>query len=324
MSSAPAAAQGARERARTARVEALLAQAERAVSAGRPARALGPLRRAIAADPSDARAPLRLAELLLPDQVDEQVAAPGAAMQRDASEARRVLEAWLAGAPTDPAAQRRASAMRWWAAAIAEGHAVAIDGITRDAGLQDESAASVLRRLAALAIRRDDLEGARRALEAARRAMPQDTEVLAELAALALAQGRATEAVTLFEAVVARRPGDLDALRDVAGARMAAGDAPAAARTLESVARQLPTSGEVRLELARARLEAGDREGGITAAREALELAAPNDAEPAIVLGQALAAAGQRHEARRAFEEALRRRPGSPRATEALRALQNP
>ena len=65
MSSAPAGAQSARERARTARVEALLAQAERAVSAGRPARALGPLRRAIAADPSDARAPLRLAELLL-------------------------------------------------------------------------------------------------------------------------------------------------------------------------------------------------------------------------------------------------------------------
>ncbi|WP_169791507.1 tetratricopeptide repeat protein [Sandaracinus amylolyticus] len=324
MSSAPAAAQTARERARTARVDALLAQAERAAAAGRAPRALAPLRRAIATAPSDARAPLRLAELLLPDRVDARAAAPTAAMQRDAAEARRVLETWLATDPQDPAVRRRASAMRWWAAAIAEEHGAAIDGVTREAGLQDDAAASALRRLAALAIVRDDLGGARRALEAARRAMPQDTDVLAELATVALAQGRASEAVTLFEAVVARRPGDLEALRDVAGARLAAGDAASAARTLESVARQLPTSGEVRLELARARLEAGDREGGITAAREALALAADDDAEPAIVLGQALAAAGRDDEARRALEDALRRRPGSPRATEALRALRNP
>src|SRR5690606_34213378 len=94
-----------------------------------------------------------------------------------------------------------------------------------------------------------------------------------------------------------------------------------AARILEGVVRQLPERSDVRLELARARLEAGDREGGIAAAREALERAEPQDAEPAIVLGQALAAAGRRDEARDAFDEALRRRPGNPRALEGLRTL---
>jgi Flp pilus assembly protein TadD len=302
----------------TAQVERLLAAAERQVTAGRPGRALPLLRRAQRIDPGDARAAIRIAEIAL-----ETLPATDPRAARDALAA---LDAYLATPLRDPGEQpmrQRAQAARRSAIALGGEHGAAIDAALAAAGSQDERAAHELRGLATIAVQRGDLQRAQAALEGARRAMPQDPEVLADLAAVLVARGRAQEAVAVFEAVVARRPGDLDAIRDLAGARLAAGDARRAIALLDTVVVRLPDRADVRLDLARARLEAGDPEGAASAARESLERATSDDPEAALVLGQALVACGRRDEARSAYREALRRRPDSPRAREALRALES-
>lgn len=307
-SALPAASQG--------RVDRILAQAERQVAAGHPARAIPHLRRAIRAHPDDPRAVLRWAELVLPAEAGPEHAAPVAT-----GAIAEALEAQLARS-AEPASQARVASQLEWARALGGDLAGAIDRAVAAVGLQDAASASALRRLAALAVVRGELALAQRALEGARRAMPQDPDVLADLATVLMARGRAAEAVTVYQGVLARRPGDLGALRDLAGARAAAGDLEGAIRALESVVRQAPDRADAWLELARARLEHGDGTGATDAARTAIERRDGSDAEGPIVLGQALTASGDREGARAAFEEALRRRPGSPRATEGLRALE--
>jgi Flp pilus assembly protein TadD len=190
-------------------------------------------------------------------------------------------------------------------------------------GLVDDEGATLLRAVAAVAVRDGDLATAQTALEAAVRCAAHDAAPVAELGAVLLARGRADAAVDAFREVVRRRPDDSEATRDLAGALLAAGRAREALALFSARAQERGDDADAQLDLARAALEAGEPARAADAAARAAALA-PTDAEAALVQAAAALAVGDRGAAARAFREALRRRPGDVRATEGLRALAGP
>jgi tetratricopeptide (TPR) repeat protein len=302
---------------RPARLERELAQADRAAQAGQTARARRIWVRAARRAPQDGRAALRLAAALPQDVV--RAAALGETLAPLAREADDALVLHLAalGENATPEARRA----RAWSLALGGDHARAVEAVAAMVSLQDAECAALLSRLAALAVHREDLRSARRALESAHRALPQDSDVLADLAAVELALGDAGRAVERFARVVARRPSDVDARRDLAGALLAAGRGPEAIAALEEAARLRSEAPELRLELARAALEAGQPAVAERAARAAISALASDDGRGHAVLGAALAAQRRRAEAEAALSEALRRDPDDVRARQVLDAL---
>jgi len=291
----------------------ILARAEAAAERGQDRRAwtlFNVARRRAEAD--DPRPAIAEAEAL-----PEEAAEPTDAWRSRAAEARDAHDELAAEAPEHPQAAR-AARLRAWAAALAGEHAEAIERASAAAGLQDRESAALLRRLATLAVLRQDLPSARRALIGAHRAMPQESATLSDLGAVELALGRPGAAVERFARVLGRRPDDLLARRDLAGAMVAAGRAEAAVEILTQAAAAHPGDIDLRLELAHAALEAGDHAMAERAARAAIERSANDDGRGHTVLGAALTAQGRREDARAAFEEALRRDPGDVRARQGL------
>jgi len=288
------------------RADRLLARAEREVERRRPSRAAATLRRAAnrGADPA---AVARLALRLIP----EDGACPP----------------WLRDAlvaPDDPTRdEARALALGLARCDAASGSIrEAVARATPAVGLQDGAGVSLLRQLAAQAIREGAFDAAESALRVALRSMPQDPELALDLAALLRRRGRAPQAIAVLLELVERRPDFGDARRALGLALLAAGREDEALSTLADLARR--ADGDERrdalLDLSSAALEAGRRSRAHSAARDAHALGDP-DGRAALGMGLALAAMGRRAEARDALEEALSKRPGDTRARGALRGL---
>ncbi len=291
-------------------ISALLARAEAASARGRDAQAWALWARAARrAPPEDGRVALALGAALPTEPVE---ASP--AVRERAVRARDALDDFLEHAAPEHPAARRAAHLRGWAAALAGDHGSAIERVGGAIGLQDRESATWLGRLAALAVRRGDLEAARRALVAAHRAWPQDDEGLRDLGAIELALGRPGEAVERYARIVGRRPEDLAARRDLAGALVAAGRAEEAMAILARAAELHPEDADLWIECAHAALEAGAPDRAERAARAAIERLASDDGRGHAALGAALAALGRREAAAAAFDEALRRDPSDVRA----------
>ncbi len=281
-----------------------LASAERAAQAGQTRRAWQLWRRLARRYPADGRAAIAMARVEPLDRAR-------------AAEAEHALEAHLAAAPSPSVEARRLHA--WMVAA--RDPAGGIDRVIPLVGLQDAEAAILLARMAALAIEEDDLEAARRALEAAHRAMPQENAYLSDLGAVQLALGDPAAAAESFARILGRRPDDLAARRDFAGALIAAGRPAEAVTQLAQALERHPEEPELAIELARAALEAGEPALAERAARAAIEALGDADARGHSALGAALAAQRRREAARLAFAEALRRDPRDLRAQQGLEAL---
>jgi tetratricopeptide (TPR) repeat protein len=314
---APGHAQARARRPREADIVRALAQAERALARGRLVQALSSLEALADRAPEDPRAPQRFCALAAPED-DATVDAYAVEPERVASLARRCARLVAQHARAQPASEALVE-VGVWASAVAgdrEAWLARVEG-----RLLDERAIPGLRRLAALAARAGDLDGAARALELARRVRPADPELTAALATVRLAGGDAVGAVPLFRAVAAARPDDPDAVRDLAGALLQAGEPAAAVRALEALVVARPRDPEAWLALARARMELGAFTLAAEAARRAAEVAPPDDARPALALGDALRLEGSPEAASAAYAEALRRDPRSARARAALEAL---
>ncbi len=298
-------------------LERTLVGADAELARHRQRQALVLLRRAVVRAPTDARAPLRLAELLLPAELPERA---DAALLATAAEVGTALEAAASAPGVELATLRRLQRYAAWARAVSGDRAGAVDLLATRCGRLDEDAAQLLRKLAAESARAAQLADAVTALTHATRCAATLIATLAELGAVQLARGRTTQAIDTFREVVRRLPGDEDALRDLAGALLADGQSRDALALYGAVTSRCPTQSRCQLDLARAALEAREPARSVSAAREALRLDT-RDPAPALVLAAAELALNRRVEAAEAYREALRRHPGDLRATEGLRAL---
>lgn len=303
--------------AQTDRVQRLISVGVRLHEAGRLVQAERQIRRAQQlASPEDGRPALALAALL-----PEEVAAPvPVSVRQRAARSLTALDTFLAAAPLDPLAAT-ATRARAWSRALSGDHQRAIRNTLSAAGLQDRENATLLRRLALLAIVRDDLASARQALAGAHRAYPQDSAILSELAAVALALGDPDAAAESYQRVLGRDPQDLGARRDLAGALVAAGRPAGAVTLLSETLEQHPDELDLWLELSHAALEAADHETAARAATQAVSRATPRDGRAHAALGSARAAQGRLEEAEDAFTEAVRRDPNELRASQGLETL---
>ncbi|MCS6797898.1 MAG: tetratricopeptide repeat protein [Myxococcota bacterium] len=308
------------------RLERLLATAERLATRGHRDEAVRWLERAAAADPADARAPMRLASLLLgPEETEIDPRPAGETVARARALAERLGTTITASSEsTSSEASRALVRARARALAVAAALEEAIALVTRGAHRLDEADWRLLRRLAVVAIRRDELGAAERALEAARTSGDVSVETARDLAAVRLAQGRAGDALALLRELAARLPDDVELARDLAGAALAAGQAREAHARFAALAAAEPDDPDAWLDAARAALEAERPASAEAHARRALSVAAPHDPEPALLLGTALRLLGRRAEAVAAYRDALARDPTSARARQALEALDAP
>lgn len=301
------------------RVRRLLDRAEAAESRGQGARAWRLRARAVdRADEGDGRAALALGRSL-PTEPSDAAAPPWPERAAAAAEAlQRYLDA------ADPREHAEARRLHAWATALAGDRVGAIERAAGAAGLQDRAAADTLRRLATLAVRHGELAPARRALEAANRAYPQDNAVLADLGAVELALGEPGSAAERFARILGRQPTNLSVRRDLAGALVASGRADAAVELLARAVERHEDRPELRLELAYAALEAGEPRRAERAARGAIARLPEDDGRGHAALGAALAAQRRSGDAARALREALRRDPDDLRARRGLEALESP
>lgn len=284
-----------------------LATATRALDAGSPRRARPLLVRAAARAPSDPRV-VSLVSRLLPTEL-EALVQPSEEVLRDA--------AWVSSlaarvAPdTESAHVARLDA---WSEALRGRPVAASFPLTP----QDHEGAATLRRIAALALRRGEVDEALVALRRAHAAFPQQPRGLRDLSALLVARGRPGEAVQLLRTRLRIEPDDVETQRDLGLALLADGREADALATLEGVAR----GGEAPdlLRYAAVALETGRLREAASAASRA---AARSDGRPQqranAVRGLALLALGQHAAAR----EALRLAPDDARAREALRLIES-
>jgi Flp pilus assembly protein TadD len=305
-----------------ARADRALASAERLLARGRRDRALAAFEALARRAPVDGRAAMRLCALTVPEG-DETLAVHGVSREEVEAAARTCLELTsahrqAAEAARAPIAAEAAEAERW-ARAIGGDRAPYLEQLRERL---DERAVPALRRLAVLALRAGAIAEAESSLELARRVRPGDPQLASDLGAIRLARGDAEGAVAFFRAAVVGRPGDRAALHDLAGACLQAGETATGVRILASLASDAPDAVEPWLELAFARIELGEFARAAEDARHALANAAPDDARPALALADALRLAGETAAARAAYQEALRRDPGSPRARASLAALE--
>ncbi|MBX3247039.1 MAG: tetratricopeptide repeat protein [Myxococcales bacterium] len=294
-------------RAQDRALERWLASATRALDANAPRRARPLLARAAARAPSDPRV-LFLVARLLPDDL-ESLVHPSDEVLDDA----RWLRALAGRVEVSSDERAQASRLAAWSDAICGERAAAALPLAP----QDRAGVALLRRVAALALRRGAPDEALLALRRAHGALPQDPEVLRELAALLVARGRPAEAVQLLTIRLRVEPGDLESRRDLGLALLADGREGEALAILEDVARQGQPADLLRY--AAAALEAGRlREAASAAARAASRSEGSARQRAYAVRGLALLALGQREAAR----DSLRLAPDDARAREALRLLE--
>ncbi|MFK8002279.1 MAG: tetratricopeptide repeat protein [Polyangiales bacterium] len=190
--------------------------------------------------------------------------------------------------------------------------------LSRWAQRQDRAAAALLRQLASARVRRGELGHAQRALELARRILPQDRTTLLELASVHLARGLPGPAVALLQSRLQLATHDVEARRRLAFAFHAAG------RADDAIA-ELLRLGEPRdlCSASRVALEHGDVPRAVALARRGIQAAGQTEEEAQAqrALGFALARSGQRQAAVRALRRALTLDPSSVEARTRLGEL---
>lgn len=298
-------------------LERWLTKAERDHAAGRTGTALATWWRATQRAPRDPRAPLRLAERLLPETLETPC---DDANRADAARLRTLLETVAEAPAIEPTVRQLLMLRAAFAQAVAGDETGAVTALATRCGRLDAASASLLRALAASAVRRSRLAAAEAALDDALRCAGPGDALYADRGAVRLARGRTAEAIDDFREVVRLRPGDRDALRDLAGALLAAGRTRDALTLYDDLAAGTPDDASLRLDAARAALQSRALPRAIESALIAARLA-PRDAEPALVVAAAYLALGDRAAAILAYEDALRRNSSETRAFEGLRAL---
>ena len=301
------------ERARAAATSALQVRPLRPRDIRRAERALV---RWIALAPSDSRIAVA-ASLRLPDTAED-------AARMDEPEAaessRWVLGLLSALTPADRAPVER---LRAWAYAVRGDEDEALALLARYAGVHDEPSAMALRRLAALALRRERHPLAEQALQVALRAYAEEPALVGELAAFAIARGEPDRAVRLLQRELRHRPDDRSLREDLAGALLAAGAAEAAYRQWRTLAdgASLRDASRLHRATARAALSLERFELGRVGARRALGVA-PDDGEARLLLGLSLVGLGAPGAARVELRRARETLGDDLRVERALRALE--
>jgi len=174
--------------------------------------------------------------------------------------------------------------------------------------------------LVQMRLRQGNVAEAKRQLDAAAVAAPDNPEVIALSGIVALAEGRSDDAVELLERAAPSLPDRLGVTLALARARLANGQAAAARDTLLSVLELAPRSFPIRLALGEAELESGNAEGALSVATD-LKVEFPSQAGSYLLEGRALIAARQYAAASRSLTTAFERQPTWPILALRIQAL---
>jgi len=185
-----------------------------------------------------------------------------------------------------------------------------------------EHTTSVIPRLALvkMLLRQGSVNEAKRQLDTAAVAAPDNPEVIALSGVVALAEGRTDASVALLERAAELLPDRLGVSLALARARLANGQAAAARDTLLRVLELAPQSFPIRLALGDAELQSGNAEGALSVATD-LKVAFPSQAGGYILEGKALIAARQYDAASKSLTTAFERQPSWPVLALKIQAL---
>ena len=175
--------------------------------------------------------------------------------------------------------------------------------------------------LAQLRIRQGDVAEAKRQLDVAAKAAPDNPEVAAVGGVVALAEGRAGDAVALLEKAEAALPNRLGVSLMLARAQLAAGSAERARATLEKILAVAPKSLPVRLALGEAELQSGNASAALTIAAD-LKAEFPSQAGGYLLEADALVAGRRYASAADGLSAAFQREPSWPVLIRLVRAQQ--
>lgn len=162
--------------------------------------------------------------------------------------------------------------------------------------------------LVKLLLRQGRVDDAKRQLDKADVAAPDNPEVIALRGIVALAEGRTDAAVGLLQRAEELLPDRLGVSLALARARLANGQAAAARDTLLRVLEVAPQSFAIRLALGDAELQSGNADAALTIATD-LKVAFPSQAGGYILEGRALIAARQYAAASKSLTLAFERQP---------------
>jgi Flp pilus assembly protein TadD len=300
-------------------VARLVVEIERIEARGRQDGLLERYRRLVVLSPRTAAYVLAYGELALPAGVPD---ARVSQARRGASEVHEAVTVVLAPpASHEPNVLRALRRLDARALAWAGRGSEAVSSAIGACGRLDDEGLELLRELAAWRIVDGDSAMAETALDSARRCAGHRPDATVDLAMLHLARGRTVDAVRLLREVYALDTTNSARRHDLAAALAASGTYDEALGLLSPPCEAEPTR-VCLVELAAVSLEARRFEAAAAYARRAEPLAPAPDAEPAYLLGSALAATGQRRGAREAFARALERAPNDLRIRRALEALE--
>jgi tetratricopeptide (TPR) repeat protein len=308
--------------ARAQRVESVLARAERDLARGAAAAAVLRLSRALARDAEDPRLVLRFAELALPltGELSTRELEPLVQRAEHLLRAEERTRADTKSAPLDAERARTLALHLAWANALRERDDDSLAQVYAAGRLQDRATLDCLRQIAALAVLRDRLALAERALSLARQYVPQAPALASELGHVLLARGESEAAVTLLAEHFAIDPRDLGARRDFAYALAAAGRASEGYGLLASERAACNADPRCAIEAARIALEAGRTNDALAHAGARLAANA-SDLEALFVSADAHTRAGHFADARGVYQRILAIRPDNARARQALEQL---
>lgn len=309
--------------ARGSASERALTAAEHDLARGQAARAERRLKSALVRDPREPRLLARYAALLVPLDVERTTPMP-----RRVESARELMTriARRETLPSDPSVLTDPERERVLAlhAALAEALLMHDDesfALVRAGGrLQDPLTVVCLRQIAALAVTRDRLDLAERALALARQYYLQDLTLGAELGHVLLARGRGEAALRLFAERYAIEPQSVEARRDLAYALATEGRAGEALALLSADRAACERAPGCAVEAARIALEAGRPDDALAYAARRLE-GDTSDLDALFITADAHTRAGRLGEARQSYERVLVVRPDSVRAQQALEQL---
>ncbi|MDB4976298.1 MAG: domain protein putative component of TonB system [Myxococcaceae bacterium] len=259
------------------------------------------------------------AELLLPLRADGAVEpAPEQASEllRQIERAHAVSGAQLV--TQDPEAERQVGLRAALAEAVLGRFEQAFARLVEVGQLQDPITLRCLRRIAVVALQREQLLVAEQALGLARQYMPQDRQLPTELGRVLLARGKTEVALEVLAERVAIEPSALTARADLAYGLAAQGRAGEGLALLAGVRAECERERSCALAAARIALEAARPQEALTFAAP---LASARDLDALFVTADAQLRAGDPAAARAAYEQILLLRPESVRARQGLEQL---
>lgn len=236
----------------------------------------------------------------------------------DVEGARAMLERALALAPADPSPRINLAELARQRGDLAG----ARTHLERALALREEDGEAWLAYGIVLAAQGPaERTAARAAILRASRLMPDAAGPWVAQGNLDLLDARWSDAVTSFREAIQRDAQHVTARTNLGVALARSGDARAALAAFTEATQRAPNAGEAWNGLGAMHLGRGDLPAAVDALQRAMVLL-PEDPNPAMNLGLAMARMQRWDEASRAFREVLRRAPGHAQATEHLAQLQ--